>query len=230
KTKQWVAVEALCRWTAPNGEKISPCEFIRMAEQLGLIRRLEAWVRKTALTQCVSLGLDKKKFMLNINFSSTQRINDELVTELLQTLAETGFPASKLTLEITESTKMVFDEESVRGLQRLASEGITLSLDDFGTGYSTFENLFQLSVALLKTEKLILDGIEQDNDRQYVMHTLADLAGHLNMQLIVEGVETHAQFELLGNYNINYAQGYLFSRPLSFEQIKEKIGLFGCCL
>lgn len=226
KTQQWVALEALSRWTTPSGHSVSPTEFINIAEQLNLIDQFDRWVRKTAMQQCVSLQLDKKKFLLDVNFSPTQKIDDVFVDSLFESIHETKFPATKLNLEITESAKMVFDDDNVKGLERLKERGVILSLDDFGTGYSTFANLIKISAHTLKTDKLFLDGIERDSYRQYLLRILVDVAHHLDMQLVTEGVENREQFELLRQYNVDFAQGYLFSKPLSFDNLKAEVWRF----
>lgn len=226
KTNQWVAVEALCRWTAPDGERVPPSEFIHMAEQLGLIARLDAWVHQTALQQCVMLKLDQKEFMLDINFSSTQKINDTFIDDLCGTIAMTGFPSHKVNLEITENAKVLFDDETLLGLARLSKSGITLSIDDFGIGYSSYENLYKIPAGFIKTEKMVLDDIVQDECRQYTFSQMVDLAKHLDIGLIAEGVETESQRALLHGCDVEYAQGYLFSQPLSYSQLEENLYRF----
>lgn len=226
KTQRWTAVEALCRWTTPDGRNMPPSRFIPFAEQLGLIEQLDAWVCKTAMSQCVLLGLDKKDFRLDVNFSPTRKVGEKFVQNLLRTLKETGFPAGKLTLEITESAKMSFNEENLNGLRNLRKHGIALSLDDFGTGYSSMENLINISASILKTEKIFLDDILNDNYRQYLLRMLVNLAHYLDMQLIAEGVETMEQYALLQDYNVDYLQGFLFSPPLPLEQLEREIWRF----
>lgn len=225
-TGQWVALEALCRWQMPDGEPVSPIEFIRTAEQLNLIDQVDGWVRKTAMKRCVELGLDKKNFVLDLNFSPTQKIDDAFVTRLLQLLEETQFPKNKLNLEITESAKMVFDNVNLKGLNRLKEHGIILSLDDFGTGYSSFSNLIAITAKALKTEKMFLDGIENDSYRQYLLSMLVDIAHYLDMYIVAEGVENQEQLTLLKKYGVDYAQGYLFSRPLTSEQLEKEAWRF----
>lgn len=222
KSQQWVALEALCRWTRADGERVSPMEFIPIAEQFDLIGQVDCWVRKTAMSQCVALRLDKKHFMLDVNFSPTQKIDASFIRKLSETFDETRFPPEKLGLEITESTRMAFDKNNLEGLNRLKESGIRLSLDDFGTGYSSFENLIKVSAHALKTEKLFLDGIEQDDYRQYLLNTLVNIAHYLDMLVISEGVETEAQLELLKKYGVDYAQGYLFSEPLPYAELKRE--------
>lgn len=226
KTRKWHALEALCRWTASDETVISPAEFIRIAEQLHLIETLDDWVAATAMERCVALGLHKKDFILDINFSPTRQVKESFAANLVRLLRETGFPAEKLNLEITESEKMNYSEENIAGLRKIKEEGIHLSLDDFGTGYSNFENLIRLSANVLKTDKVFIDEIEHDGYRQYLLKMLADLAHHQGMVLVCEGVETPEQLELLQKYGADYAQGYYFSRPLTYEQLKKELHQF----
>lgn len=226
ESQRWQAVEALCRWTMPDGTSIPPIEFIRFAEQMNLIGQLDSWVRRTAIRQCVDLGLTAMEFTLNINFSPTQRIDDSFIDYLTGIMREASFPAHKLNLEITETAKVSFDEDNLRGLRRLTETGIILSIDDFGTGYSSFSLLLEISATMLKTEKHLLDGIEDDRHRQYLLNMLANLAHDHGMELIAEGIESYRQLDLLKRLNVDYVQGYLFSKPLSYDQLKAEVWRF----
>lgn len=226
RTLQWSGVEALCRWTTPDGQRIPPQHFIHLAEQLGLINQVDTWVRETAMNQCVELGLSTKEFFLDINFSPYENFDDQFITQLLASIRQTHFPLNKLNLEITESNKMIFDQTNLQGMVTLSERGITLSLDDFGTGYSSLENLMKLPASILKTEKLFIDDIEEDHYKQYIFGILADISHHSDMQLIAEGVERTAQLDLLKGYQVDYIQGYLFSRPLSMTQLQDHVDRF----
>ncbi len=226
ETGRWVAAEALCRWTTPDGTKVPPDVFIRFAEQLGLIGKLDAWVRRKAMSQCVEIGLHEKDFVLDINFSPMQKIDESFVCELCQTLSRTGFPPHKLNFEVVESARMPFDDENLNGLRLIEERGIRLSLDDFGTAYSSLENLIRISARILKTDKLFLDGIETDRYKQYLLQMLVDLSRHLEMKVVAEGVETEEQFRLLKGYGVDFTQGFLFSRPLTYAQLKENADRF----
>lgn len=225
-TERWMALEALCRWTAPSSEKVSPLEFIHAAEQLNLIDKVDSWVRKTAMNECRSLRLDEKDFLLDVNFSPTLKIDDAFIKNLLNTLNKTDFPPSKLNLEITESAKMVFDEHNLNGLKKLTETGIILSLDDFGTGYSSFANLIHISAKALKTEKLFLNNIVTDSYRQYLLKMLIELAHYHKMHFIAEGVETREQLDLLRKMGVDYAQGFLFAKPMPYEQLCNETSRF----
>ena len=226
ESQRWAGVEALCRWTMPDGISVAPTRFIPIAEQLGLIKVIDAWVCKTALEYCVSLGLHKRAFFLDINFSPTQKIDDDYIAELVRVLGQSEFPPGKLIMELTENAKMIFDEENLSGLQQLKEQGIVLSLDDFGTGYSTLANLIQVSAFAIKVDKMFVDNIETDTYRQYLLGMLLDIARRLNLQVIVEGVETEGQVDILRDYHIDYFQGYLFARPLPASMLENNVGRF----
>lgn len=226
QTGQWIGAEALCRWTTPEGQRVSPLVFISLAEQLNLIGRVDNWVRKTAMESCVGWGLSKKQFFLDINFSPTQAVDDRFISELRTMLETTNCPPGMLNLEITESAKMDFSDENLKGLHQLKQTGISLSLDDFGTGYSSLESLINVPAAALKTEKLFLDNIESDAYRQYLLRLLIDLAHELDMMLIAEGVETQVQKELLEHYGVDYMQGFFFSYPLPAHEFEKSLWRF----
>lgn len=222
KTGRWLGLEALCRWSTPDGESVPPLIFIPVIEQLGLIGDLDQWVRHKAMQQCRELGLDEKQAFLDVNFSPVQDLDVEFVETLFRTTQELDFPVQQLILEVTESERMRFDEVNLKGLEALRRTGVVLSIDDFGSGYSSIENLIKIAAATLKTDKMIIDNLENDTYRQHLIRTLIDLAHHLDMLIIVEGVETEEQRRLLESYGVDYMQGYLFSRPLKFEQLAKE--------
>ncbi|MGI6153651.1 MAG: EAL domain-containing protein [Christensenellaceae bacterium] len=227
KTERWVGVEALCRWTLPNGTKVPPGEFIHIAEQIGLVVQIDRWVGRKAMADCVMLGLNKKRFKLSINFSPTHTVSNRLAEDMAGALKRIGYPAEKLNIEITESAKMSFEDDNLNGLRLLNEQNISLSLDDFGTGYSSFENLIGVPVGSLKIEKMFLDGIETDGYKQYLLQMLVDLAHHLDMKLISEGVETKEQLALMKKYGVDLVQGYYFSKPISYDALQQEVWRFG---
>lgn len=225
-TGRWAGAEALCRWTMPGGDTASPQTFIGEAERLGLIAQLDDWVLHTAVSQCVKWGLHQKEFFLDVNVSPLQKIDDGYAARLLQTLQQCGYPSEKLYLEITESNKFDFSHDNMQRWNRLYLEGIRISLDDFGTGYSSFHNLLSLPASVLKTEKIFIDNLVQDDYLQYLLQMMVNLAHRAGMRIVVEGVETEAQQRLLCQYGVDYMQGYLFSRPLAADELEKKLSLF----
>jgi len=225
-TRRWIAVEALCRWFPSPGEQVPPDIFIHDAERLGLIGMVDSWVRKTAMERCVELGLDKKTFFLDVNFSPRQQFNRPFLRDLKNSIMETGFPVDKLNIEITESSHLVQDENILHHLKNITGHGIKLSLDDFGTGYSSLEYLIRINANFLKIEKLFLDDIATDKYKQYLLQMLKGLANYLGMRIIAEGIETEMQLQILRRLDIGFAQGYLFSKPIPYEILKREIDHF----
>lgn len=226
KSGQWVGAEALCRWKTPAGESVGPGVFMPLVENMGLVGEVDYWVRETSLSQCLSWGLGEKTFFLDMNLSPFQPINEAFIEQFLSMLERIKYPREKLSLEITESTKMEFSENNLKGLRRLRDEGITLALDDFGTGYSTLENLINIPAKALKTERVFIRSLEHDPYFQYLMRIMVDIAHTVDMVLIAEGVETEAQRKLLISYGVDFMQGYLFSRPLSAQQFSRHLHYF----
>lgn len=222
RTHRWIGVEALCRWTLPQGEQVPPLEFIPLAEKMDVISRLDDWVHETAILQCKRLGLDKLDFYLNINLSPSREIKQRFAMHILERLKRLDYPAASLNVEITESAKMALTEKSLAGLEMLTKTGLLLSLDDFGTGYSSIENLIRLPVKIVKTEKLFIDDIEEDDYKQLLMRSLIEIAHLLGKSVVVEGVERASQCELLEALGSDFFQGYYFSRPLSVSQLAQE--------
>lgn len=219
KTGGWVGLEALCRWQDSSGNVVSPDKFIPAVEKLGFISELDGWVRKEAMQQYRKLGLAEKNVFLDLNFSPSQPINDSFIKSLLEDINQEDFPINNLIMEITEGEKMIFDEVNLSGLETLKRAGVTMSLDDFGTGYSSIENLIKIGAATLKTDKILIDDLVEKANRQYLIRILIDLAHHLDMNIIVEGVEHRKQHELLSEYGADYIQGFYFCKPLTPEEL-----------
>lgn len=226
KSAQWVGAEALCRWQTPEGERVAPLTFIPAAEQLGLIDKIDEWVRETTLRQCHAWKLTQKNFFLDLNLSPTQAISASFIERFLCQLDDIGYPKDKLNLEITESAKVDFSGSNLAGLRKLREAGIILSLDDFGTGYSSFDNLIHIPASALKTERAFIINLEENHYLQYLVQMLTNLAHEVGMKLIAEGVETKGQMALLQSFGVDYMQGYLFSKPLEAAQFEERLDEF----
>ncbi|MGI6105062.1 MAG: EAL domain-containing protein [Raoultibacter sp.] len=225
KSNRWAGAEALCRWTM-DGQNIAPSEFIPVVEQINLIAQLDNWVHKTAMKECHAHGFSTKDFFLDVNFSPSQVLDESVVQTIRETSLSTGFPLESLILEITESQRMRFDEQSFSAIEQLKEEGVRVSLDDFGTGFSSIENLIKLSAVVLKTDKILVDDIENDSSRVLLMQTLINLAHELGMKIVVEGVERQTQYEIIKKLGADYIQGYFFSKPLTMEQFSKEAWRF----
>lgn len=219
---KWVGAEALCRWRSRTLGDISPGEFIPFVEQAGFITYLDAWVRSEAIRECSKIGLNKKNFLLDINFSPHQALDGCFVENIVEVAQRADFPLDHLIVEITETERFTFDEQSLDGLNKLKATGVMVSLDDFGTGYSSLENLIKISAGMMKTDKMLVDDLENDPSRQLLLETLIRTAHDLGMKIVVEGVERESQQKIIASLKADYIQGYLYSKPLTIAQLKAK--------
>lgn len=226
-TGKWCGLEALCRWNAPWNGAVPPDTFIPVVERMGLIHPLSHWVTNLAVAQCKEWGLDTlEDFVLNINVSPIQMRDPLMVERVREVLERYSYPSTKLALEITEGTEFRFDaqeEAVIEGLQRL---GVAVVLDDFGTGYSTFGRLRKLPVEILKTERTMIENIENDSYNQYLLQVVVELAHAANIKVVAEGVETQREQEVLADKGVDFMQGFLFSKPLTPGELSGKLHMF----
>lgn len=218
-TRKVSGVEALIRWQNKDLGLVSPVDFIPLAEEVGLIVQISAWVLKhacaTAKTwqdqgvpfECVSVNISPQEFR--------QRNFPEMVESILR---ETGLPAACLELEITESTVMDSAEATVEMLRRLKALGITLAIDDFGTGYSSLAYLKRFPIDRLKIDRSFIRDLETDSSDAAIASAVIALAHSLGLKVVAEGVETQGQASFLQSRGCDSVQGYLFSRPVLAEQ------------
>jgi diguanylate cyclase (GGDEF)-like protein len=220
KTKSIIGAEALIRWRHPQRGLLSPYEFIEFAEQRGLIVEIGDWVIKSACQQLhewTKLGFTE--FKVAVNLSAVQLRQDDFVGKVFHTLATTGVPPRRLELEVTESTLMYNFQSALAALKRLNTRGITIAIDDFGTGYSSLSYLKNLPINTLKIDgTFIKDICNNDNDKQ-IVKALINIAHSMNMNVVAEGVEEQNQYHLLTRYSCDEIQGYLFSKPVSVNEM-----------
>lgn len=222
-----LGVEALARWNHPQLGVLSPNKFIPLAEEIGLIDRLGEHILRLATAQIFALKErlpESFEFILNVNLSCKQFEQPNLVPDIKQILAETGFPPDRLKLEITESVFFEHKEKAVKMLHQLCELGIEINIDDFGTGYSNLSYLMQLPISTLKIDRSFIAPIQQEGDNVEILQTIVMLAQNLGMKVIAEGVETEFQVEQLKKFNCEVAQGFLFSRPMSYEELEQFLG------
>ncbi|MCB0974552.1 MAG: EAL domain-containing protein [Actinobacteria bacterium] len=215
--------EALCRWSLDGVGRVSPNEFIPVAEETGLIADIGEYVIAQAARDYPQLaaGTATELPVIAINVSTAQ-LSDESFPDLVaRTLAATPVPANRVVLEITE-TAMSRDPHMFRSmLDRLRALGVQISIDDFGTGYSAFSYLTDLPVNSLKVDRSFVTGIERSSTEKVVGSTVS-MAHDLGLQVVAEGVETIRQLEVLTDLGCDYVQGYLFSRPLTLAELQQR--------
>jgi diguanylate cyclase (GGDEF)-like protein/PAS domain S-box-containing protein len=210
-----VGAEALLRWQLQGEALVRPDRFIPLAEETGLIVPIGAWVLREACRQArawLDAGLDFG--VVSVNLSVRQFHERDLPSLVADVLHETGLPAERLELEITESALMDDVEQAVQTLHTLRAIGVALAVDDFGTGYSSLAYLKRFPIGKLKVDQSFVRGIAtDDSDRAIVTATIA-MANSLGFATTAEGVETEAQLDILRALGCSAYQGYLFSRPV----------------
>lgn len=221
RSNRTIGVEALIRWNHPRLGMVSPMEFIPVAEESGLIIPIGEWIlyeacRQTKMWQ--SQGV--VDIQVSVNVSLRQFRSDSLVDSVKRVLLDTGLHPEHLKLEITESM-MHNIEESKRIMRALKDVGVKLSLDDFGTGYSSLNVLSKLPIDYLKIDRSFVQNITTDPVSLAIVKTIIELGKNLNFKLIAEGVEREDQSGCLLENKTDFAQGYLYSKPLPAHELEQ---------
>lgn len=223
-----LGAEALLRWNDPELGQISPDEFIPVAEESGQIVPIGDWTIRRACEQLARWRDDGHDMRVSVNLSARQLAEASLRESVVQALWETGTPAERLELEITESALIQNHDVAARVLQELTSMGLRLSLDDFGTGFSSLSYLRRFPVDLLKIDQSFIHDVLDDPDDAAITEAIISIAHKLRLRVVAEGVETLEQYQFLRSRGCHEVQGYLFSPPVSaaeFEALLKKPSL-----
>ncbi len=213
------SVEALIRWQHPKQGLVSPVDFIPLAEDNGLIIPIGEWVLRTACAQAAQWHKNGQCLRVAVNLSPKQFKNIDLVKSVLNILAETGLPPSKLTLEITEGALMEHSESTIATLRTLRDHKIQIALDDFGTGYCSMSYLKRLPINTIKIDQYFVRTMLDDKDGFSIIRAIISLSKNLGFSITAEGVETLDQAEALKYMGCDYFQGYYFSKPINAREI-----------
>ncbi len=226
-TGRVVSAEALLRWHHPTLGNISPAQFIPIAEESGLIVPVGRWVQQQAcqtLAQWRALDPAHSPESISVNISRAElALGDKLFLQLQRALEQAGLTASCLTLEVTEREVMRDPSASLKLMHELRRMGIKLSMDDFGTGTSSLGLLRKYPFDTIKIDRSFVSDLPGDRDVLAVIHATVHLIENLGMISLAEGVETTAQAAVLQSLGCRLAQGYLFSRPVTSEQMLSSI-------
>ncbi len=214
--------EALVRWQHPSLGAISPLEFIGVAEETGLIYQLGDWILRRACEDLASLPAEKQ-LHVSVNISPRQFRADDFIDRIKDILAETGAPASRLTLEITETVVIDDLDQTVEKMRALKALGISFSVDDFGTGHSSLAYLKRLPLDVIKIDQSFVRGVCSDPNDAVIVETIIVMSRHLGLEVIAEGVETEEALAFLEQHGCRFFQGYLFARPEPFAAFIERI-------
>ena len=208
--------EALLRWTHPERGRISPVDFIPLAEEIGLIGQIGAWVLKQACTDAANWPSNVR---VAVNISSDQFNRRALFLDVMSALGFSGLPANRLELEITESVLLQNTESTLGTLRELRDQGVRVSMDDFGTGYSSLSYLRKFPFDKIKIDQSFVRDVADGNDAQAIIKAVIALGNSLGMSTTAEGVETAEQLEELRREGCTEVQGWLFSPALPASEV-----------
>ena len=218
ETGEIVGFEVLARWTHPLSGIIGPDVFIPVAEEIGLIGRLSEQVIGEALREAASWDPAIK---ISVNISPTQLTDGWLAQRIVRILAETGFPAERLVVEVTESS-LFADIDFARSIvTSLKNQGVRLALDDFGTGFSSLSHLRSLPFDIIKIDRSFVSNIHVKKESLAIIRAVTTLAGALSVPVCVEGIETEAAFDTVVRLGCAIGQGWYFGKPMPAHQARD---------
>lgn len=217
--------EALIRMKLPDGRKISPGEFIPVAEKSNLIFSIDEFVLDFVTREFAKVIKEsKEKVTISVNISANGISRPEFVSIVETCLRKNNFAPENLEIEITEYSFEESQEQTIKNIKSLKDMGVQVALDDFGTGYASLARLMNLSVDLLKVDKSLVDNVEKGEVNRDFINSIGTMGHLLDCKVILEGVETDSQLEYIKNLDCDYVQGYVWGKPMSYSSAKDLIG------
>lgn len=216
--------EALARMKDANGSFISPGEFIPIAEKIGVIDKVDEMVfRKSALFFGELLKKTNADITLSINVSVKHLMKNDFLDEIKKVLKESGVPADKLEIEITESIMIDSVDKALKCIDSIKAMGIQIAIDDFGTGYSSLSYLNKFPANLLKIDKSFIDTMNTSKSAKQYVSAIISMGHIMGFDVISEGVEEDAQVNTLKEIGCDYIQGYIWGKPLPQEEVEKLV-------
>ena len=213
--------ETLIRCRKPDGTIVSPASFIPAAERTNLITEIDDYVLRRAMTEMKPvLEASKEKFVVSINVSAKNIGTENFAQKIKQMIDETQFPAENLEIEITEYSFAESMDGTIDNILTLRTLGVQIALDDFGTGYTSIAQLMKLPVNLLKIDKSLIDELESDPVMSDMVDSIIYMGHIMDCEVISEGVENENQLEILKEHKCDFIQGFVWGKPLPFEEAK----------
>jgi diguanylate cyclase (GGDEF)-like protein len=213
------SVEALLRWRHPERGMVAPLEFISLIEQTALVGPVTLHVIELALRQLAAWRADGLELGISVNLSARNLHEPELAQQIEMLLRSHGIPAAALTVEVTESAAMADPDTAVSLLDTLRALGVGVSIDDFGSGHASIAYLARLPASELKIDRSFVSRMCESPRDEAIVRTTIDLARHLELRVVAEGIETAAVCERLAAMGCDIGQGYLISRPAPAEEL-----------
>ncbi len=219
-TGRLIGIEALIRWQHPELGLVPPDKFIPLAEEIGLIGEIGLWVLQAACEQMIRW--DQQQFRVPrvaVNLAAQQIEARQLPRQVREVLQNTGLAAERLELELTESTILREPAKAISDMVEFRTLGVSLAVDDFGTGYSSLAYLKRLPIDCLKIDRSFVHDIGRDPGDEAICRTIIQLARALGLETVAEGIEREDQAAFLLAEGCQYAQGFLYSRPLPADEL-----------
>ncbi|HEX5908840.1 MAG TPA: EAL domain-containing protein, partial [Thermoleophilaceae bacterium] len=220
-TERVISVEALVRWDHPVRGRVAPDEFVRLAEETGIIVELGRWVLERACTEFAA-ALDEagdRRIELAVNLSPRQLADLGLPALLRDVMARTGLGPGRVALEITETALTQESDSPADRLWALKQEGVRIVLDDFGSGYSSLGHLRRFPIDAIKIDRSFVDGLGTQSRDAAIVGAILPMARALDIEVVAEGVESETKLAHLYALGCRHAQGYLFARPAPMAEI-----------
>ncbi|WP_421716564.1 putative bifunctional diguanylate cyclase/phosphodiesterase [Arcobacter arenosus] len=218
KTKEVTSFEALVRWQSKELGYVRPDKFIPIAEDNGMIYEIGKFVFEQACEAFVEFKkINKNLKYIAINISSVQFKDKNFVNDIFYIVCKYNLKPSEIELEVTERYVMEYSQSNLNTMDELRDLGFRFSIDDFGTGYSSMGYLTKFPIDIIKVDKSFIDGTPNDNNNVQIVKAIVVLSKSLGFSVVAEGIEYKEQEEFLQSLNCDFGQGYLFSKPLSFD-------------
>jgi len=222
KNEKTYGAEVLIRWNHPELGVVSPCYFIPLAIESGIIDKIDLWVMEEAIKQDIKWQEKGYYPVLSCNVTIYQLEKGKFADDLESLLNNYDFDAKYLNIEVTEEGVMKNPKLSIEVLNEIVNLGVNINIDDFGTGYSSFAYLKKLPVSKLKIDREFIKDIPDDKDDEVITKSIISLAKNLNLKTVAEGVETEAQKDFVFANGCDYIQGYYYSKPIRADEFEEK--------
>ena len=222
QTGRWIGAEALVRWRRRDGQIVPPDSFIPIAEESGVITLITARVAEIVSSDLPSLLEIDPDFFISLNFSALDLCSPSTVALVRMLLSTPNARPRNIAIEVTERA-MMQGNKARDVLAAIRNLGVEVAIDDFGTGYSSLSSLDKLGVDVLKIDKTFVDSLATDGATSQVVPHIIGMAHSLKLRMVAEGVETEAQAEFLFRRGVHYSQGWLFSKAISIEALRESL-------
>lgn len=221
KTGRVMGLEALIRWHHPDRGWVFPGDFVPLAEETGVIRHLTTWAIERGIRDLAELAVNHPDLTMSVNISARDLSSRNLGHQINESLQRHGIPASRLTLELTETAAMEDPSTGLKALQQLCDSGLSLSIDDFGSGYSSLSYLKQLPAAEIKLDRSIVMDVCTSESSRVIVETAINMIHGLGYKVVAEGVEDEESAELLKTLRCDRLQGFWLCHPLPLPELKQ---------